>query len=290
MKTIRVSAALIAASLSFLCGCREKTPAEKLEERVKEMEQRLKSEQAKKQKDFEVALSKAEAGDSNAQMDLYLAFAKGEVVEKDEKKALAWCRKSAAQNNRLAQFTLGHHYYNGESVLQDFVESASWFKKSADQGLPAAQQKLGSMYLSGKGVERDDVQALKLLRKAAVIGHDAEAAEQISDIYAYHEQRASYIKLSRSEDEQAFAWITEIAMKGDTVAQCQVALMYRYGIGCSKDMVKAHAWCNVANSLGSEKAGKLMNYIGFTFLKKDELKEAQAAAAELLKSMPQEAR
>ncbi len=63
----------------------------------------------------------AEQGDARAQVDLGVAYAKGEGVPKDEKQAVDWYRKAAEQGDAGAQCNLGILCANGIGVPQDGV-------------------------------------------------------------------------------------------------------------------------------------------------------------------------
>lgn len=265
--------------ITVATGCREKTPAEKMIEQIEEDIRRKKAL-------FEKTLKSAESGDRQAQVEVGIMYANGSGVIADKRKAVSWYEKSAAQGHTGAQFNLAECYFVGAGVLQDYAEAAKLYRKSADAGEALAQYKLGNLYFHGQGVPKDYVQALKLYRQAAVIGHHEQAEHKLSEIYASTEQRFRYGELSPKDDKEAFDWIKALALKGDTNAQYHLALMFRYGIGCEKDMVNAYAWLNVANSLGLEKAGSLMLYIKHTFMKSDQLKDAQALSSQIYANIP----
>ena len=72
----------------------------------------------------------AEQGNSNAQLNLGLLYAKNN----DQFKAFYWFNKSAEQGNDNAQYALGLMYKYGDGVSIDFSKSIEWFRKSAKQG------------------------------------------------------------------------------------------------------------------------------------------------------------
>ena len=97
---------------------------------------------------FEVAKTKAETGDAEAQFNLALMYNNGipEQLQKNDREAAKWYRKAAEQGHVEAQFNLGLMYDKGEGVRQDFKEAAKWFRKAAEQGHASAQYNLGVMY------------------------------------------------------------------------------------------------------------------------------------------------
>jgi TPR repeat protein len=112
----------------------------------------------------------AKQGDADAQYNLGAMYTNGKGVEKDQKEAVKWFRKSAEQGNAKGQFGLGVSYDDGKGVPEDDEEAAKWYRKSADQGDAKAQTNLGLMYYKGEGVKQDPKEALKLFRKASDTG------------------------------------------------------------------------------------------------------------------------
>jgi len=283
MNMTRIALLIVLFATVGVTGCREKTPAEKMIEQIEKDIRRKKAL-------FEKTLKLAESGDRQAQVRVGIMYANGNGTETDKRKAVAWYEKSAAQGHTGAQFNLGECYYVGEGVLQDYAEAAKWYKKSADGGDALGQYELGNLYFKGQGVPKDHVQALKLYRKAAVIGHHKDAENRLSSIYQNQDARYKYGELSPKDDKEAFEWINELALKGDAQAQYHLAIMFRHGVGCEKDLVSCYAWLNVANALGLEKAGSLMVLIKQSLTGGDQLKEAQALSSQIYAKMPKKNR
>jgi TPR repeat protein len=66
-------------------------------------------------------------------------YAFGDGLPKNNKEALKWYEKAAAQGNAKAQFNLGVMCGTGEGVLQDFVKAYMWLNLAAEQGIPNAK-------------------------------------------------------------------------------------------------------------------------------------------------------
>ena len=126
-------------------------------------------------KDYSSALKElqplAEKGDAYAQFHLAELYSNGTGVAMDEKLAVSWYKKSAAQGYVDAQTMLGIMYEHGAGTQKDFNKAASWYRKAAEQGDPVAQSLLGAMYAEGLGVAANLVQALKWFTLAANVGH-----------------------------------------------------------------------------------------------------------------------
>jgi TPR repeat protein len=79
-------------------------------------------------------------------------------------------RTKAEQGDSAAQFNLGVMYAKGQGVGQDYMEAAKWYRKAAEQGYAPAQCKLGTMYFQGHGVTQDYAEAVRWFHKAAEEG------------------------------------------------------------------------------------------------------------------------
>jgi uncharacterized protein len=131
----------------------------------------LQSDTITAQNFFNETLKKAELGDTKAQFQLGLMYAKGEGVTKDKHKALEWCTRSAEQGNPEAQLNLGIIYANGDSVAKDKKKAFAWFTKAAKQGLAEAQLNMGLCYVNGEGVGLNKMEAYKWWLKSAQQGN-----------------------------------------------------------------------------------------------------------------------
>jgi hypothetical protein len=72
-------------------------------------------------------------------------YQSGRGVEKNEKEAVVWYRKAAAQNYSYAQYNLGCCYLEGIGVVKNRSEAIGWLKKAAEGGHPAARKLLDSL-------------------------------------------------------------------------------------------------------------------------------------------------
>jgi len=102
---------------------------------------------------------KAEAGDADAQIDLYFMYRHGEGVLKNVAEAMWWLRKAAEAGDATAQSYLGEFYQSGDGVPKVSAEAVKWYRMAAEQGHVYSQTQLGFMYYSGDGVPKDLIQA-----------------------------------------------------------------------------------------------------------------------------------
>ena len=111
---------------------------------------------------------RATSGDAAAQLDLGLRYVTGKGIPPDERAALRWIGKAAAQGHAAAQFELGS-YYTLEPH-RDYQRAAALLRQSALQGFAPAQTSLAMLHLIGAGVAEDRVEACAWLLLAAEQG------------------------------------------------------------------------------------------------------------------------
>lgn len=125
----------------------------------------------------------AENGSPVEQFNLGWSYETGnEEVAQDEKKALQWYQKSAAQGNVNAQFNMAVMYHEGRGTAQDLTKARYWYQKAAAQGDKDAQYNLAVLYENGIGVATDYLQAFKWYLQSAGQG-DAEAQYKVGFFY-----------------------------------------------------------------------------------------------------------
>jgi TPR repeat protein len=180
----------------------------------------------------------AEQGYARAQFNLGLMLhGAGSVVQ-----AVKWWRKAAEQGNANAQGSLGLMYYNGNGVPQNYVEAVKWYRKAAEQGDAEAQYSLGVMYASGKGVAEDDTEAVRWFHKAAEQGY---ARAQFNLGLMYRKGRGV-----GEDDAEAVKWYRKAAEEGDEKAQFELGMMYGIGEGVPQDYAEAVKWLRLAADHG----------------------------------------
>ncbi len=117
----------------------------------------------------------ANQSNSQAQFRLGMMYYHGQGVPEDEKLAIYWLKKAAAQGHVDAMFELGNAYLLGHQaamlVPDPDREAALWFFQAASAGHAEAQYHLGLLFLAGKGVVDSRKEAMVWFRKAAAQGH-----------------------------------------------------------------------------------------------------------------------
>ena len=113
-------------------------------------------------------VKKAEAGDSDAQVQLGNCYKNGSGIEKDYKKAAQWYAKAADLGDSWGLNNLAACYEGGLGLEKNKKEAIKLFTKAAEMGGARAQTNLGVRYANGISVEKNEYEALKWYQKAAI--------------------------------------------------------------------------------------------------------------------------
>lgn len=123
----------------------------------------------------QLLLPLANSGNTLAQYRLGMLHYQGDGVPEDEKQAVFWWKKAAAQGHVESMFQLGSAYLFGvqaaRTVADPDREAASWYFQAASAGHAEAQYHLGLLFLAGKGVVESHPEAIRWMKKAAAQGH-----------------------------------------------------------------------------------------------------------------------
>jgi len=114
--------------------------------------------------------NKALAGDTQAQLQLGIAFEFGQGVDKNLDEAMHWYHVAADRADPVAQTNLAYLYETGAAGSANVGEAAKWYLRAADSGFVRAQFNLGTLYLRGTGVERSADEAAHWIGEAADAG------------------------------------------------------------------------------------------------------------------------
>ena len=97
----------------------------------------------------------AEKGNANAQLEMYLFYMLGRLVDENEKEGLSWLKKSAKNGNINAQKVMAYSYQIGDSFEKDLLKSYQWSLKAAKQGDAEAQFEVAYALLEGTVIPLD---------------------------------------------------------------------------------------------------------------------------------------
>ena len=113
--------------------------------------------------------------DAAAEQDFIEALA----AKQAGNEAVAWplMRRAAEAGHSDAQMEMGHRFYFGQGVPENAAEALPWYVRAATGGNPAAHLQLGSMYWQGLGADKDTARSRYHFRVAAEAGNrDAQYA------------------------------------------------------------------------------------------------------------------
>ncbi len=194
------------------------------------------------------------ANHAKSKLSLGIMYRMGFGVPKDMKKAAKWIGFSAEQGDDTAQFLLGNMYATGKGVEQNDYIAAKWIKLSAEQGDASVQNLLGSLYEKGIGLPKDVVAAKKWYKLAADQGHK-EAIEALALLVEQEEnkddltqpyQQATKLLFETREYGAALDALLPLAEQGHVLAQYNVGVLYRDGLGTKQNYKTAIKWFRLA--------------------------------------------
>lgn len=152
----------------------------------------------------------ANTGDTSAELQLAILYAKGEGVERDYPSAARWFRAAADHGSPRAQYDLGVMYERGRGVPVDLAEAARWYRKAAEAKHPLAQYNLAVCYTKGQGVREDLPEAALWYRRAAGQGV-IQAMINLGMMYEKGEGMAA-------SPADAYAWYFSAGQRGSQPA------------------------------------------------------------------------
>jgi TPR repeat protein len=114
-----------------------------------------------------------------------------------------YLEKSAAQDHKLAPYSLAFMLYFGKGGGQDFPRARESYKKAADKGNTEAQHNLAVMMFKGEGGEKDLLGAQKYFQKAANQGRIESiiALQSVKEQLLQDHQEAKQLEILEEEVE-----------------------------------------------------------------------------------------
>lgn len=162
---------------------------------------------------------KARAGDTSAEYDVGVIFARGDGVNQDYAKAAGWFREAAINGHLAAQYNLAVLYERGLGVPQNTNEALIWYHSAAARNYPSAQYNLAISYAQGHGTPQDMVSAARWYLRAARQG-----------VVAAMVNFAILCEGGQGTDKSpnlAYAWYRAAGARGDEDAAKRAGELYR---------------------------------------------------------------
>jgi TPR repeat protein len=177
----------------------------------------------------------AEQGVPEAQFQYALLLLDGRYVTRDDKAANALMQAAAEAGNRFAQFNYAQMLVQREPGGKGLEKAVPYYERAAATGLPDAQYAMAQVLANGVGGKlRDDKQARLLLVRAARQNYDSAQFDL-----------GLWMADGRGGDrdmKSAFGWMKLAADGGNVAAQNRLAKFYMGGIGVDPDPILAGAW------------------------------------------------
>lgn len=256
---------------------------------------------------MELALPRAQLGDSAAQTLLAELFAEGFGVGRNMDDAVFWYDQAAKNGDPAAQYKLALLLTDGRYVKRDDVRARELMRMSADAGNPKAQFNYAQLLVSEKPGQAGLREALPYFEKSAARGiPDAqyalsqiyinaldvdEAKRAVARRYLISAARAGYdtarLDLAiwlidgvggERDFNAGFEWMNLAALKGNVIAQNKLAHLYIQAIGTRGKPIEAGKWYIISRRAGLEDASLEDFYQGLTT---EQQKQSLAAANEL---------
>lgn len=169
-------------------------------------------------------ITKANAGDTAAQVQLGTAYKKGGYgLTQDYSRAMRWylqATKTEDKNNAIAQSNIASLYEHGQGVIKDMSKALEWYLKAAKQGRVLAQLKAGECMIDIDG-QADYAKALPWFLKAAEQGN-TEAQYRVAMLYNNGQG-------VEREMSKAMYWYDQAATRGHTMAMDNLAFLKSVG-------------------------------------------------------------
>ncbi|GAA3292796.1 sel1 repeat family protein [Dactylosporangium vinaceum] len=116
----------------------------------------------------------AAQGDADAAFELYVLFATGTGVERDDAESARWLQRAADLGQDRALYNLGAAHATGNGAPLDPARAVAYYERAAKAGNARAAATLGVMYLTGEGVEADRQRAAHWLDEADDLDHPVD--------------------------------------------------------------------------------------------------------------------
>ncbi len=194
-------------------------------------------------KSLEYLQRASDAGHTDAQFTLGLAYCVGAYGKNDKVEGMRLIELAAAQGQSDALFILaccylddnevGAKWNNNPGYPKDTTRGVDFLKRAAELDNAAALASMSHCFHLGKYMDRNDEKAFELMNRSCFINPVRESCRTLGDFYRdgigtpqNYEQAAKYYQLAVN--------------KGDIPALSNLATLYRKGLGVQKSETKAN--------------------------------------------------
>ena len=258
---------------------------------------------------MELALPRAQLGDSAAQTLVAEILDRGLGVKRDRNQAMFWYEQAANGGDPTGMFKYAILLMERSASKEDRKKADELMKKSADLGTASAQFNYAQVLVADSPGDKGLRDALPYYEKSAEQGI-ADAQYAVSQIYINlpdlpeektRRAREWLLRAARAGFDTAqldlgmwlvngtggerdydagFQWLKRAADGGNVVAQSKVAQLYINAIGTRPDPIEAAKWFVLARRAGLNDPSLEDFYLGLT----DEQQKAAITAANKYRS------
>jgi len=187
--------------------------------------------------DLSEILKNAEAGDANAQYEMYRIYFTGDGVNKNIPESINWLQKAAKQGLSKAELSLARRYINGDGLQKDNAKVVKWLTKAAEHDNAEALFGLALDYGMGlQGLQTDLQKSYQYMLKSASLGC-SNAELYLGNMY----MSGSYFFNNNivHDAKEATKWYIKAAEHGNDEAELLLAYCYSSGSGVLKNEYEA---------------------------------------------------
>jgi TPR repeat protein len=196
----------------------------------------------------------AELGHSGAQFELSRLLRKSKAGSSTVQEGLKLLELSAQQGNANAQNELGLAFRDGFAGPKDTAKALRWFEAAASQDLPRGLFNAAILLDLGEGIPADREKAYRYYQRAAEQGL-ASARYNLALLLQDGSPGAP------KNISGALALYEQAAQQGHVKAQYNLGALLMNAEEGTRDLVKAHAWLNIAAANQHPKAAQLRDKV-----------------------------
>ena len=212
-------------------------------------------------RDIDEAIRVFDAAAALGSADAYICLAKiflsEEYGEKSPELAIRYLEGAVKSDSPEAAFMLGEIYEKGELCDRDFKKAEYYFSKAANQGNTEAERRVEAIkalrnkfFCEAMESKNNPQKAFRAFAIAAAMGHKS-APLKLADAYL----KGDGVKQDRGS---AYFWYREAVNIGDDKAIYPLGLCYASGVGVALDFKLARETLMRAARLGSEGAKRAL--------------------------------
>lgn len=187
----------------------------------------------------------AQNGDPIAQYKLALFLTDGKYIAPDATRARALMRMAAESGHPKAQFNYAQILVNERPGPSGLKDALPFFERASARGIPDAHYAVSQIYMNGLDIP-DNKRALA--RQHLILAARAGYESALVDLAIWLIDGIG----GERDFEAGYQWMKLAAIRGNVIAQNRLAHLYRQAIGTRGDPIEAAKWYIAARRAGLE--------------------------------------